>query len=95
MKEILLTKGMVALVDDSDFCWLIQWKWHTAECKKGIFYAQRTPRPSRCRRCGGAVKWDTIYHEGKRVDSYRCIMCGRSSEDGDIGVTAVAEKRRL
>jgi hypothetical protein len=28
MKEIKLTQGMVALVDDSDFEWLYQWKWH-------------------------------------------------------------------
>jgi hypothetical protein len=28
MKEILLTKGYVALVDDDDFEFLNQWKWH-------------------------------------------------------------------
>ena len=27
-KEILLTHGHVALVDDADFEWLNQWKWH-------------------------------------------------------------------
>lgn len=27
MKEIKLSKGMVALVDDGDFEWLNQWKW--------------------------------------------------------------------
>lgn len=27
MKEIQLTKGYVALVDDEDYDWLIQWKW--------------------------------------------------------------------
>jgi len=27
MKEMLLTKGKVALVDDADFEWLSQWKW--------------------------------------------------------------------
>ena len=30
MKEIPLTKGKVALVDDSDFEWLMQWKWSYA-----------------------------------------------------------------
>ncbi len=28
MKEIPLTQGKVAIVDDEDFEWLSQWKWH-------------------------------------------------------------------
>lgn len=28
MKEIPLTHGYVALVDDEDYDWLMQWKWH-------------------------------------------------------------------
>lgn len=38
MKEINLTQGKVALVDDEDFEWLNQWKWHYT--KRG--YATRT-----------------------------------------------------
>ncbi|NJL75296.1 MAG: endonuclease [Saprospiraceae bacterium] len=38
MREIELTQGKVALVDDDDFEWLNQWKWHYT--KRG--YATRT-----------------------------------------------------
>lgn len=41
MKELPLTRGKVALVDDADFDWLNQWKWYASEAKPGRFYAVR------------------------------------------------------
>jgi hypothetical protein len=47
MKTINLSQGLVALVDDEDYDFLMQWKW-TASYASGIFYALRnTPRPNR------------------------------------------------
>lgn len=43
MKQIPLTKGYFALVDDADFEWLSQWKW-CASVKDGKVYAKRTSR---------------------------------------------------
>jgi len=40
MRQIPLTKGAVALVDDADFDWLNQWKW----CTGGGGYATRGVR---------------------------------------------------
>lgn len=41
MKEIPLTRGMVALVDDEDFDHLSQYKWHADKAHR-TFYAART-----------------------------------------------------
>lgn len=40
MKEIQLTQGYVALVDDEDFWWLNRWQWH-AQRSRGTVYAKR------------------------------------------------------
>lgn len=39
-KNILLTKGQIAVVDDEDFDWINQWKWFANENKTG-YYAAR------------------------------------------------------
>ncbi|MDP3491776.1 MAG: AP2/ERF family transcription factor [Hyphomonadaceae bacterium] len=40
MAEIPLTRGLVAIVDDADFDWLNQWRWHAA-VSKGAAYGRR------------------------------------------------------
>lgn len=49
MKEIPLTQGQVALVDDADYDWLMTMKWHAWRPRRtGIFYARTSfwsPRP--------------------------------------------------
>ena len=45
MKEISLTKGMVALVDDEDFDYINQWKWYADFRKdRNTLYAARAER---------------------------------------------------
>lgn len=46
VREIPLTRGQVALVDDEDFERLNQFKWHVDPARDHTFYACReTPRP--------------------------------------------------
>jgi len=40
MKTIPLTRGLVTMVDDSDYEWLNQWKWF-ARKSRDTYYAQR------------------------------------------------------
>jgi hypothetical protein len=41
MRAIPLTRGMIAMVDDSDYEWLNQWKWFAQMCD-GRLYAARS-----------------------------------------------------
>jgi hypothetical protein len=46
MKRIPLTKGKEALVDNQDYKYLMQWKWHTCRPSDGkTLYARRSSRP--------------------------------------------------
>lgn len=43
MRELLLTKGKIALVDEEDYYWLSQWNWYAVEIS-GTWYARRSKK---------------------------------------------------
>jgi hypothetical protein len=61
MREISLTQGQVALVDDCDYEWLIQWKWCAHQGK----------------RKGGRVHWYAVrYHDCGQVTKMQNQILG-------------------
>ncbi len=53
MKLIKLTQDKWAMVDDEDYDWLMQWKWHAAQRRGNLWYAARISKstempPHRC-----------------------------------------------
>ncbi len=41
MKRISLTQGQYAIIDDEDYEFLVQWKWHVVGRDTPVFYAAR------------------------------------------------------
>jgi hypothetical protein len=44
MEQIKLTQGQFALVDDEDFDYLNQWKWHVLKCKYSYYVIRSEQR---------------------------------------------------
>jgi hypothetical protein len=78
MKEIQLTKGKVALVDDEDYEWLNQWKW----CFHHAGYAVRTSIDKKKRTMilmhrliiGTPQHMETDHINNNRLDNRKCNL---------------------
>lgn len=87
MKEIKLTQGLVTQVDDEDFEWLNQWKWHASEYGN-VRYAirneygggkQHTVRMHRAiMNTPKGVEVDHIDHNGLNNQKLNLRNCSRS-----------------
>lgn len=84
MKLIELTQDRVAIVDDEDFEWLSQWKWH---CHRGIKtrYSARTdhskPQPQLVYMHIVVMKRHKRWKHGKEVDHVNTCGCDNRKEN--------------
>ena len=74
MKEIQLTQGKVALVDDEDYEWLNQWKWRYMQSSK-TGYAVRWSY-------GGTVRRKTILMHRLILDTPTSLEVDHIDHDG-------------
>lgn len=82
MKTIPLTKGYEAVVDDEDYNFLMQWKWHALVSSRGV-YAERCTRP-KGQKCTHIMMhrvinktpegMDTDHENGNTLDNRRCNL---------------------
>lgn len=78
VKEILLTQGKVALVDNEDYDRLMQWKWWALHDRGGNWYAQARINGKRTRMhrfIMGAQKGQMLDHiNGNGLDNRECNL---------------------
>lgn len=79
MKRIPLTQGKFALVDDADFEWLSQWKWH-AVCKNGKYYAVRKQYLRTT--ADGKEVYDTLYMARVIMRTLSDCLCDHKDGNG-------------
>lgn len=77
MKEIPLTQGKFALVDDEDYKFLMQWSWYASR-EGNTFYAARKER------VGG--KWTSIRMHRVIAERHGLYMGGDIHHDDDNGL---------
>lgn len=84
MKQIQLTQGKFALVDDEDYEYLNQWKWQSMKSKNGnVFYAIRSDKRIKNKRSvimktPEELITDHIDHNGLNNQKFNLRNCTQS-----------------
>ena len=90
MKRIKLTQGKYAMVDDSDYNYLMQWKWY-ASGHHGKFYARRGTHSIRMHRVilppGKGFEIDHIDRNGLNNQRNNLRLCTRAQNQANVGLS--------
>jgi len=87
MKEIELTQGMVALVDDEDYDYLMQWKWYAVKCRHTCYafrsigdnkHRRRFPMHRAILNTPIGMETDHIDHNGLNNQKENLRVCTKS-----------------
>jgi hypothetical protein len=94
-RSILLTQGKFTLIDDGDFEWLNQYRWHVVTSKRGDIYAARSAGPAKNIRmhrmimnAPDGIEVDHINGDGLDNRRGNLRLCSKSQNQCNRGITS-------
>lgn len=82
MREIELTRGKVAMVDDDMFDYLLQWKWRAMPGKWGVWYALRSSKQADVDSGLVPLRRQAIFMHSVIINAQRCERVDHRDNDG-------------
>jgi len=93
MKEIPLTQGKVALVDDADYEWLNQWKWYVVQDVRTFYVLHKVRLAKNKRRIESMHRLILGLQEGDRRQADHRDGNGLNNQKSNLRVCTKRENR--
>jgi len=91
-KEIQLTQGQIAIVDDEDFDWLDQWKWKASKQRNNDWYAARRPRRGN-RKKGHIFMHRLILNPSEGMQTHHIDHNGLNNQRANLRIVTAAQNQ--